>query len=337
MLVVGLLLVAAGCGHDVHLPRPPSAAYADPQVTWAQGGTIHYGERTIHVGGTITRLWRTAYGFVIGRMVGSGFLDQTAYGFTDGHHFTRFGGDIEDVEVSPDGRYVGWLDFDGRLEPTGRLADAVVVDLRTGHEVLRTDRDMGGASDNISDLYEDSNMDFLGFDHHYAYWVTPKGKVKTHRARLGTWTISAGAHPTSVGPERPLGTPYDELVGEAAGMQKDGRISPDGDGPSGFVSPDRHWCVTERDPRSPKVVDCRTARSASPAYPTRFTRFGGWLGPDDFLAVSTPRPPLDIAEAEPDDHQPGTLESCALPGGTCTVLRHVQPAATVTLPVGQTN
>jgi hypothetical protein len=68
----------------------------------------------------------------------------------------------------------------------GRLAKVVVVDLRTGGTLVHTTRGMGGWRDDLTDLYEELEPTFLGFDDGHAYWTNPTGHGERWRWDLST-------------------------------------------------------------------------------------------------------------------------------------------------------
>ncbi len=116
------------------------------------------------------------------------------------------------VRVSPDGRYAGWIDYDGPKRPVGRLAEVVVVDLSTGAEVFRNHDDMGGADDDLDNLYEDAGLGFRGFDDDYVYWQTAEGSPSSKRARIGEWEVEPDPAADPNGPPPPP-LAYDTLLG----------------------------------------------------------------------------------------------------------------------------
>ena len=177
----------------------------------------------------------------------------------DGRSTTPIQGEPADIKVSPDGRYAGWIDFHGPKRAVGRLAEAVVVDLRTGETVLRNHDDMGGPTDDLGDLYEDAEVSFLGFDETYAYWDTPTGEHQRRRAAIGTWKIEPAGRSTGDGSEEPIGHPYDSLTGLEDEATSTGHLVPTKDGLTGFRSPSTTWCLTDGQPgRLPSPTAART-------------------------------------------------------------------------------
>ena len=324
LVVVSLLLLAAcgttsGSATDApELDRP--ATFAARAITWAQGTTVHYGAQTFAVPGDVDDLWRSPYGFLVSVHPHGTTDTASEVVFFDGKDTTPVKGDPRDIRLSPDGRYAGWIDFDGPKRPLGRLAEVVVTDLRTGRELFRDRKDMGSTKDDLTDLYEDAEVHFLGFDDDYVYWDTPTGEPRLKRARIGSWKVEPAGRTGTMGDEQLDGEPYDELVGHRTAMAADGRVSPDGTGFVGFRSPEGRWCLTNGETGHLSVVDCRTGRKATPRYPATWAFFGGWQDADTFYVLS--RRHYDYQSRPPgEDHSTGVLASCDLPSGKCRTVR----------------
>ena len=169
-LVVALgLLGPAGlltaCGDDVATPGATSGStipvgdltVRPGELVWAVGSTVHVGDRSEDVGRRIDQ-------FVVGPH-GIYYVSHGSLWFTDLDREKRV---VERLRftspvLSPDGRYIGFLDF------STAPASTVVYDLETGRETVRDDSGMGDAKDDLADLYEDAEPFFLGFDHEAAY------------------------------------------------------------------------------------------------------------------------------------------------------------------------
>ena len=321
-----------GSGGDA---APRQARFAEPRVTWAQGTTLHYGQDEFTLPGRVVDgLWRTSYGFIVtlhqkGQDGSGGRL-----AFFDGRTTTPLKGDPVGVAISPDGRYAGWLDYDGPRRPIGRLAEVVVTDLSTGHVVFRNHDDMGGAADDLDNLYEDAGQGFVGFDDSYAYWQSAEGSPSSMRARIGAWKVEPRPDATPDGPPPPS-TAYDAMVGHESGTDDDGTLSDSGDGLVGLGSPDGRWCLTTGEPGGLPAVDCRTARRATPAYPARKNYFAGWTGPNSYAVVSSRR------EVVPPDNGtgpiPGQIVECTVPAGGCRLVVRLADARTVVTAVGDSS
>ncbi|MGZ8743119.1 MAG: hypothetical protein ACXWXO_09370, partial [Nocardioides sp.] len=187
VLVVGVILVPRVLGGPrVELPAGTPAFAADG-VTWAQGSTIHHAEKTYDVTPCLVRsMVRTSYGFVLEVTEKWGFDEPTHTKWYDGSTLTDLPGDIRSVKVSPDGRYLGWIDHDGPHRINGQVAEAVVLDLKTGHELVRTHRGMGGGDPTVGteEQYAEGGPGFLGFDEESAGYWSDVGDGYGHRWRL---------------------------------------------------------------------------------------------------------------------------------------------------------
>ena len=328
-----LLLATAACGGaDQDTTDEASSSgesttrqtpFEAPELSWAQGSQLHYGDEAFDVGpGSVRSLWRTPHGFVLSVKDASDPDAAVETYFFDGQGQTRLPGRPGSIAVSPDGRYAGWIDFDGPRRLIGRLAEVVVQDLVTGKEVVRNHDNMGGATDDLDSLYSNAEVRFLGFDETHAYWQTPTGKVTRWRARLDGGAPLPAERISREGPAAPVGRPWDSLVGLRSGMLPDGRLAPDDLGPPGFASPDRRWCLTTGHPGRLPVVDCRTGARSTPTYPDRRVSFGGWRDADTFYVLAVPGLPRAGDRSAPD-RSTGVMASCDLPGGQCRTLRQV--------------
>ena len=341
---VVLLLATAACGgadQDTTDEASSSgetstrqAPFEAAEISWAQGAQLHYGDDVFDVGpGSVRSLWRTPHGFVLGVKDAGGPDAALETYFFDGQSRTQLPGRPGSVAVSPDGRYAGWIDFDGPRRLIGRLAEVVVWDLVTGKEVLRNHDNMGGPTDDLDSLYSNTEVRFLGFDEAHAYWQTATGEVTRWRARIEDGTPLPAERVSQTGPAEPVGHPWDSLVGLRSGMLPDGRLAPDDLGPSGFASPDRRWCLTTGNPGRLPVVDCRTGAKSTPTYPDRRVSFGGWWDADTFYVLAVPRLPRG-EDTSATDRSTGVLASCDLPGGQCRVLRKVTATESIVWATG---
>ena len=335
--LLALLALLAGCGDEsVRAPSRPSP-FAEARVTWAQGQVIHYGEDSLPAGGYVEALWRTPYAFIAEVRRGKGIDTDRDTVFVTEDGSSPLPGSPADIQISPDGRYAGWIDFHGPRRVNGRLAQVVVVDMSTGETVFRNHDQMGDLDDDLADLYEDAEVHFLGFDDDYAYWDTPTGDVQRRRAHLGDWRIEGAEKEAPAGAEAdtaPVGLPYDSLVGRSTGMLDSGRASPSGGGTDGFVSPDGHWCFTSGLTGHLTVVDCRSGSRATPAYPEKWVFFGGWQTADTFVVLSRAHYDFEI-DPVGKDPSTGVLASCSLTTRRCAVLRHVRATDSIVFATGE--
>lgn len=344
-MVAGLLLalLLAGCAAEPGARDAAPAPYPDVVLTWvsqARDGTavLHRGDDEQRAPSYVEAIWPTAYGVVVQHRSGPGLDASQRTSLVTPEGTERLPGEVSDVKVSPDGRYVGWVDYAGPQRIGYRLAEAVVLDLGTGEEVLRDHRRMGGWRD--QDLYSEQYPEMYGFDADgFVYWRTAKAGddgSRILRADVGTGEVSAGGRTDSAeGGEQPRGRIVDAVLGEATGMSPDGTASPDGTGEGGYVSPDGRWCLTGGLGTTLRVVDCETAAVVTPRRPDRRLRFAGWAqGSDAYYVLAAPRG-LDVVLPPGErDRSRGVLARCELPRGRCVVEERVRRLGSLVLPVG---
>ncbi len=185
--------VSAAPEPDTVLPESPPA-FAEDRLTWAQDDTIHHGDQILRLDrGPIVELHTSAYGFLV--EVGAD-LGLSQWFLVNGGGSHRLPGDIGSLAVSPDGRHVGWIDWDGPSRPAGRVAQVVLADLATGRVIGRTSDGMGGdAGDDLGARYENTPPVFLGFDEDHAYYTDAENDRVTRRWDLRTERIEDLEHP----------------------------------------------------------------------------------------------------------------------------------------------
>lgn len=332
VLLLGAVLLprALGGGRAAHDPvrlPPGTPRFAGDEVTWAQGSTIHYGEQTFDLSPWLVRsMLRTSYGFVVEVSETWGFDVPTRTKLYDGSTLTDLPGDIRSSEVSPDGRYVGWMDFDGPETGNGQVAEAVVVDLRTGEELVRTHEGMESGSDvDTDELYAEQSPEFLGFDGDAGYWRDVEGR---------RWRLDLASGDTEDLGERGPDEPFDVRLG-LSGRGWDAHLH---DGPAeasivtGFLSPDRRWLFrTEQTGKAP-VEDAESGRDVTPDYGYDWVFFGGWRDVDTYYVLA--RRHYSGAIAPRPDGTRGVLLSCSLPSGPCREVTEVSDINTLVFPVG---
>ena len=200
VLALGLLAGCASSGGaaddaaagDRVLPAATSAEprFDEPRLTWAQGRTIHYGRDTFRdvVPDDITGMVRVPTGFFLRVAPDDELASRVLY--WDGESVTTVAERVETFEVSADGRYAGWLEYDTRPPTRGGLAVVRVVDLSTGRLALSSVDGMGEPGtppDELAELYANAWPHFAGFDtENRAYWNRPGGDPDDVRVDLTT-------------------------------------------------------------------------------------------------------------------------------------------------------
>lgn len=175
-LAAALVLSTVGCGPDddddpgrstASWPTT-SAPVATDGLVWASGGTVHLPD-----GSTIETGDRPAGSYVVAGAgvwfasaepdeLGGNELPELRVATSDGVEDLDVHPGIGSLTTSADGR---WLAFIDRLEDGAGAAEAVVVDLTTGEEVVRSGEGLlpsetEGAD--WTDLYEDAPVGMLG-------------------------------------------------------------------------------------------------------------------------------------------------------------------------------
>ena len=278
--------------------------FIDREVTWAQGATIHYGTQEFNVAPLVVHAIRpTRHGLFLEVADTGRFDSATRWVLFDGRKTTAVPGEVDDVAVAPNGEYAGWIDREGPWRPTGRVAEVVVVDLRTGRTVFETSKGMGGGlGDDLGARYENLEPAFLGFDDDSAYWRNATGSGERWRWRIGSSTTNRAedANPAGEASTAPRGEPWDPQRGRPVWIDE-GRPVPEPapTGERGFLSPDGQFVVAE--PVAQLVVTHAADGRRIPLALDRFAWFGGWQDGDRFYALTRNRyeggltPPSAIA------------------------------------------
>ncbi len=332
--VVALLLASClllpGCGEDVSPADGKGRAVLDTaeprfdehRVTWAHGTTLHYGSDELELQARVGSLAVSDYGFFVEEVHGRDrprSVAQRRWIFTDGESEQELEGDIREVRGSADGRYAGWIDFDGPLRPDGRVAQVVVVDLRSGEVVFTDHSGMGGElGDDLGDRYEELPPAMLGFDadSSHAYWVDSSGSGTRKRVDLATGDVEDAAAPTETTEEFPLptGVVVDPFRGSAANESREGRAMRL---QYGFISPSGRHAVDISSPAETEVFAVDPTRRISMDYGSdRGHYFLGWLPQDRFYIGSTPRR-ISSYDTQGPDTIAGRLRVCSAARGTC--------------------
>lgn len=319
-LVVPLL---AGCGDGTGTDDPAAAGWPATRVevelrglAWAGGdGTMHLGDgSTLDAGGEL-RAFVLARG---GAYVVGADDDTLRRVGPDRSEDLPARPDPQSLTVSPDGRWLAFIDRTGRKDGFDTpLAEAVVVDLATGKEVLRSDAGMGDpATDDLTDLYEELEPTVLGVDERRAYVLTT-ADLRAVDLRTGSVDV--------------LGDAGTALTDQPwyAGLRPE--LVPD--------SPDGAWAIRPRAGAAPQLV-----ADAGTVVTTRLTAadlgvdplapgagelswtLDSWLDPTTAVGTAVRTDPYDGA-GDP------VLITCQVPSGTCAAVPGTEDGALV--PVGR--
>lgn len=192
LLALGPALAA--CGDDSGGGRdgawPPASATVETRgLVWASGSTIHLGDgSTLDAGAPIRSYVVALGGAYVVPDTGSDDQPWPELVRVDGEGTERLGvlPERDSLRPSPDGRHLAFLDRSGeRDQYDAPLAEAVVVDLETGEEVLRSSEGMGDPdSDDLTDLYEDATPYVIGVDDEHA-WIRTTGDIRSIELATG--------------------------------------------------------------------------------------------------------------------------------------------------------
>ncbi|QSR28853.1 hypothetical protein CFH99_24845 [Nocardioides aromaticivorans] len=320
---LALLLVPAlaACGDD---PAPEAGSgwpAAEGTVearglVWAAGPTIHLGDGTTLDAGDPVRA------FVVGEG-GAYVVPDTRSDDETWPELVRVDGqgrqglgvhaEPDSLSLSPDRRYLAFLDHGGERDAYDTpLAEAVVVDLRTGREVHRSAEGMGDpATDDLADLYEDAPPAVLGVSADHAYFLTP-GEVVAVELASGEAEVVSDAN-----------SGYDDQPWYAALSSEPELTSPGG-----------AWTIRQPPRGAPQLVP---AAGGAPVT-TRLTaadlgvdplepqprdlgwRLDSWLDDATAAGIATVSASLDGAQTFP-------LVTCTVPDGACRVVPGTEDGA----------
>ena len=308
------LLLLGGCTDDRDTETATWATSDEPVdgdgLVWASGSEVHLPD------GSTLDLGDLAGAYVVG---GAGVwfastepgqlegneLPELKVATADGVEGTGAHPGIGTLTTTSDGR---WLAFIDRLDRGSGPAEAVVVDLTTGEEVVRSDEgvvpaDTDGGED-WTDLYEDAPVSMLGVVDGTAY-VSGLSDIIAHDLDTGdVRTIDLA------GDELADADWFRKLHPEAPLANEDGSWSIL---PQGFSAP-----VTELESADGEKVTT-SATDADEWF------LGGWLDPTTAIGIT----PTSV-DGRADWSSPALI-TCTVPDGRCAVVAGTEDG--VNLPV----
>jgi hypothetical protein len=333
-VVVGVRLVGPGGdapSATVQLP-PGTPVFADDEILWAQDSAIHYGDRRFDVAPWLVRsMLRSDYGLLLEVAQRRGPYAPTRTVWYDGRTLTELPGDVHEAKVSPDGRYLGWIDLDGPELGHGRIAEAVVVNLRTGAELLRDHDGMDGDGRvDVAEQYAEGGPAFLGFDRSAAYWSDVVGEGHQRRFDLATGKA------TDMGEPDPAVSSGPRLGDSVRGWDADAHDGRDAEAGirTGFLSPNLRWYFDTSSTGRLPVRDERSGEDVTPNYGYRWVFFGGWRSREAFYVLA--RRAFDFEIAPRPDGSSGVLLTCDVRSRRCGSVRRVRDLNTIVFGFGAT-
>jgi hypothetical protein len=289
-----------GAGGADSWPTTETPVDADGLV-WASGSEVHLPDGTTIDTGDLAGAYVVAGPGVWFASAEPGELEQNRLpelrlATPDGVEDTGTHPGIGSLTTTTDGR---WLAFVDRLEDGAGPAEAVVVDLSTGEEVVRSDEglvpDDTPDDEDWTDLYEDAPVSVLGVVDDTAY-VRGLGDVIAHDLSTGeVETID------------PSGT---ELV-EQEWFRT---LNPE----PPLWNADRSWSILEQGFAQPvselESAEGEQVTTSVPDGAAEEWMVGGWVDDDTAVAITPTQDGADVSWTSP------ALMTCEVPTGECTVL-----------------
>ncbi len=273
--------------NDAPFELPVSATTYDVTApTWVVGDTVHIGEDEVTVDPAPESYVVAEHGIY--------FTAGRSLYFADGRGAEKIApiGSSKIVK-SADGRHLGMIDAaHGPTDGGGtHVAVPVVFDLATGEQVLRPPpgRSLEGEED-LADLYEDAEPDFLGFDDVAAYAVDPL------RQGINRFPLGGGSpelvEPSSDGvPQLP---PFEGQLGfdvSAERARGGGLKLAEGDPREAIypaaLSPDGKYLFGNGSANPGEFFDAETGERLSFEHGMRLFSLGGWLDDDTFYGATS--------------------------------------------------
>jgi hypothetical protein len=289
-----------GAGGADSWPTTETPVDADGLV-WASGSEVHLPDGTTIDTGDLAGAYVVAGPGVWFASAEPGELEQNRLpelrlATPDGVEDTGTHPGIGSLTTTTDGR---WLAFVDRLEDGAGPAEAVVVDLSTGEEVVRSDEglvpDDTPDDEDWTDLYEDAPVSVLGVVDDTAY-VRGLGDVIAHDLSTGeVETID------------PSGT---ELV-EQEWFRT---LNPE----PPLWNADRSWSILEQGfAQTVSELESAEGEQVTTSVPDGAAEewmVGGWVDDDTAVAITPTQDGADVSWTSP------ALMTCEVPTGECTVL-----------------
>lgn len=299
VLVTGLL---AGCGSpsDRSLPErlTGGSAVAQHQVVWADGRSVHVGDRVVRAPGDVDQLAVTAAGLYLR-------VDRRLL-VVVGDRVRDTGQRLEGTfVVDPDGRHLAYLDagHGARDDHGTRRLVAVLWDLRTQHRVATSTTDLGDpGSDDLTDLYEETEPRVLGFADGDLVVRTTDGyrRIALAGGRERGLRVADGTSPLAATQEG-FATSADRVDGRWKVDTFDGRLA--------VLSPSRRFLLVSDD--GVRWIVTEKGRPSTVRGLPRVVQPGPWL--DDHTVALI---------AFDDDQEPTAILRCDLVARRCaTVVR----------------
>lgn len=295
-----LALVLTGCGDDTDPSGegswPPSTDPVDRSgLVYATGDTVHLGDgSTIGTDSAIEQFVLAGDGVFYVPASDEGTTGPLLLATPDGVTDTGAEAESRSLTPSPDGRYLAFIDLTtGEQDSFGTpVAEAVVVDLATGEEVVRSADGMGDPTgdDDLRDLYEDaSGPEVMAVTEDTAYVATPDG--------VRSYDLATGER------ER-VGAPGEDLRDEPWYPHDPDRTNPAGT-----------WTIEDHLDGPPTLVPTDGGRAVVTSADYESWQVFDWVDDETAYGFGT------------DDNVLHVLITCTLPTGRCELVPGTEDGA----------
>ena len=298
-------LLLAGCSGDdepsVTAPtsEPRPVVFPPGEIVWAQGSTIHVGERTYDVSPhEILAMDWTPY--VLYLTLTDHPLERNGFAAEyDGSEVRKLDDVYSDIVTSADGTYAAWIERSESGPLDERLARLVVIDAATGDTVFRTSEGMGAGEEHLSDLYAEQSPYVRAFRGDELLW-----HQAINNSDLVTTDLATGRS-----------TSTSDWLPSKLGLTS-GTV---------FSSPDGKYTVNHEIQHQLRI------KPRQPTFGHRWQVPGGWLDDHTLLVLAQDRY-KGFRDLEKPDRTPGFFLSCDLDLGTCREIGRVIGADDVVFP-----